>query len=362
MTIVPAVAGLGTGNKPSRISTKVDLDGEGKQFGYLNVPYSRNDSAWGSVQIPIIVIANGSGPTLLFTAAAHGDEYEGPIALMDLARSISADQMQGRIVLLPAVNLPAVTSATRLSPIDGLNMNRIYPGRRDGTVSEMIADYVYSQLVARSDVVVDLHSGGKTLNFVPSAVMHYLADEALMEQTLAAVKAFGAPMGLVLRELDSQGMLDTAVEDMGRVFISTELGGAGTVTRHSAAVAKIGVRNLMAHFGLLDEDPVPPGTSGWPATRMMHTPEADSYVISEHAGIYEPLIDLGDAVAEGQPVGQIHSYEDPHLRPRLYRAFRSGVVYCRHVPGLTQKGDCLAVIATDYETAAPVPDDAPLSG
>lgn len=362
MTIVPTVAGLGTGNKPSRITTKVDLDGLGKQFGTLNVPYSRNESAWGAVPIPIAVIANGSGPTLLFTAAAHGDEYEGPIALMDLARSINPDQVQGRILLLPALNLPAVATATRLSPIDGLNMNRIYPGRRDGTVSEMIADFVMSQLVARADVVVDLHSGGKTLNFVPSAVMHYLADAELMARTLAAVRAFGAPIGLVLRELDSQGMLDTAVEDMGRLFISTELGGGGTVTRHSAAVAKRGVRNLLAHFGVLDEAPAPPDADGWPPTRMMHTPDADCYVIAEHAGIYEPLVDLGEPVADGQPIGQIHAYDDPHLRPRLYRAFRSGTLYCRHVPGLTQKGDCLAVIATDYEAAAPVPEDAPLSG
>ncbi|MEQ8964686.1 MAG: succinylglutamate desuccinylase/aspartoacylase family protein [Azospirillaceae bacterium] len=333
---------------PTRVSTRVDYDAPGRQIGNLVVPHSRDDSAWGSVPVPVAVIANGTGPTLLLTGAAHGDEYEGPIALMKLIRSLDLAEIQGRVIVLPTTNLPAVRAGTRLSPIDGLNLNRVYPGQRAGTVTEMIAHYIHAHLLPMADGVVDLHSGGRTLDFVPSAVMHYLDDADRMARTLDAVRAFGAPFGLVLRELDSQGMLDTAVEEAGRIFVSTELGGAGTVRRQAVEIAETGVRNLLAHFGLLDEPVVPPEARGRPATRMMHTPDDTSYVLGDDAGIYEPAVELGEPVAEGQVIGHVHFFEHPGEAPRPYRADGPGVLYCRHAPGLVQRGDCLAVIARDY--------------
>ena len=80
---------LMTALPPSPITPTVDFDRDGVQHGFLRLPYSRDDSAWGSVMIPIAVIRNGSGPTALLTGGNHGDEYEGPIALLDLARSVT---------------------------------------------------------------------------------------------------------------------------------------------------------------------------------------------------------------------------------------------------------------------------------
>ena len=74
--------------RPSPISPTVDFDKDGVQHGFLRLPYSRDDSAWGSVMIPIAVIRNGQGPTALLTGGNHGDEYEGPLALFDLARTL----------------------------------------------------------------------------------------------------------------------------------------------------------------------------------------------------------------------------------------------------------------------------------
>ena len=74
--------------EPCRVSATIDLEADGKRFGALNVPHSSNESAWGAVRVPIVVIRNGAGPTLLFTGGNHGDEYEGPIALLKLARSL----------------------------------------------------------------------------------------------------------------------------------------------------------------------------------------------------------------------------------------------------------------------------------
>ncbi|MFQ6024856.1 MAG: succinylglutamate desuccinylase/aspartoacylase family protein, partial [Acidiferrobacterales bacterium] len=283
------------------------------------------------------------------TGGNHGDEYEGPIALLKLVRSLEPSQVSGRIIVMPTLNLPAVRAGTRLSSIDGLNMNRVFPGKRNGSITAMIAHYVHTEILPLVDVVVDIHAGGKTLNLVPCAVMHQLEDKALMEKTMSALMAFGAPFGLVLLELDSEGMLDTDVEEMGKVFLSTELGGGGTVTTHTMGIADTGIRNVLCHFGLLDETPVTPEARGLPATRLMHTADQDCFIIAGDNGLYEILVDLGTDVETGTPIGQIHFYETPERTPLVYHARRSGTIVCRHFPGLVQAGDCLAVIATDYD-------------
>ncbi|WP_246230615.1 succinylglutamate desuccinylase/aspartoacylase domain-containing protein [Bradyrhizobium cytisi] len=79
---------------------------------------------------------------MLLTGGSHGDEYEGPLSLLKLARSLSPADVRGRIIILPMLNYPAVLGGTRVSPIDGVNMNRAFPGRSDGTLSQLIAHYL----------------------------------------------------------------------------------------------------------------------------------------------------------------------------------------------------------------------------
>ena len=132
---------MSTALRPSPIVPSVNYEKDGVQHGHLRLPYSRDDSAWGSVMIPICVVRNGSGPTALLTGANHGDEYEGPLALFDLARRLDPQDVSGTVIIVPAMNYPAFRSSTRTSPIDKGNMNRSFPGRPDGTVTQKIADY-----------------------------------------------------------------------------------------------------------------------------------------------------------------------------------------------------------------------------
>lgn len=326
----------------TKILTAIDLDADGKRFGALVVPYSRNDSAWGSVRIPIVVIRNGDGPTALLIAGNHGDEYEGQIALRDLARSLDPVGVTGTVIILPGLNFPAVRAATRCSPIDGGNMNRSFPGSADGAVTSMIAHYVATVLVPRADLVLDLHSGGKTLDFVPFAATHRLPDKALEARAIAAVEAFAAPVSVVMLELDAEGMLDTWVESLGKLFVTTELAGGGSSTRRSNRVAAVGVRNVLKHMGILAGEPeiVTP-------TRLLDMPDERCFVAAEHTGIHEPLVDLGDDVSEGQPVARIHFLDEPSRDPVVYVARRSGLLIGRHFPGLVQSGDFLASVGID---------------
>jgi N2-acetyl-L-2,4-diaminobutanoate deacetylase len=177
----------------SPITPTIPLDTPGRHHGHLRLPYSRDDSAWGSVMIPITVIHGGDGPTALLTGGNHGDEYEGPIALHELARSLQPEEISGRVIVLPSMNHPAFRAARRTSPIDAGNLNRSFPGRPDGTVTQKIADFVVTRLVPEADIVLDFHSGGKTLDFLPFAASHILVDKAQEAACEAAVAAFAAP-------------------------------------------------------------------------------------------------------------------------------------------------------------------------
>ncbi|MEO6741967.1 MAG: succinylglutamate desuccinylase/aspartoacylase family protein, partial [Chthoniobacteraceae bacterium] len=158
------------------IHTTLDSDRPGKQQGFLQVPYSHNLGGWANVMVPITIVARGKGPTVLVLGGNHGDEYQGQIAAMKLARELTPAMVNGRIILIPSLNFPAARAATRLSPLDGMNMNRAFPGQSEGAVTSQIAHFLTAVLFPLSDVVIDMHSGGRSMEFVPCAHMHLVAD------------------------------------------------------------------------------------------------------------------------------------------------------------------------------------------
>jgi len=323
------------------ISATIDFDRDGLQHGFLHIPYSRNDSAWGSVMLPISVVKNGSGPGAILTGGNHGDEYEGPIALYRLANSIDVDRVTGRIFIIPALNFPAFQAATRVSPIDNLNMNRIFPGEPTGTVSRQIADYVTNTLLPMCDYVLDIHSGGKTLEFLPFAAYHALEDKTQQAACEAATRAFAAPWYISLIEIDAGGMYDTQAENMGKVFVSTELGGGGTATSLTADIGRRGVHNFLVHAGVLDDEPIVPEEP----TVKLDMQQPNAYVFSEHNGLLDPCVKLGDSVKTGDLLARVYNIERTGLDPVEYRAKSDGIILGRHFPSLIKTGDFMNVIA-----------------
>ncbi len=150
------------------VTSEVDFEAEAKQSGYLRVPHSVHRSAYGWIPVPVTCIRNGNGPTLLILAGCHGDEYEGQIAVSGLARTLTAECIRGRVILLPTVNAPAAQAGLRTSPIDDGNLNRSFPGNPTGTPTEMIAHYIEEGLLPLTDYSVDLHSGGSSLFYPPT--------------------------------------------------------------------------------------------------------------------------------------------------------------------------------------------------
>ncbi|MDE1198913.1 MAG: N(2)-acetyl-L-2,4-diaminobutanoate deacetylase DoeB [Pseudomonas sp.] len=321
------------------ISATVDFSLDGVQHGFLKLPYSRDDSAWGAVMIPVTVVKRGQGPTALLTGGNHGDEYEGPVALSKLAQRLTAEEVSGRVIIIPFMNTPAFHAGRRTSPIDKGNLNRSFPGKPDGTVTEKIADYFRRTLLPLADIVLDIHSGGRTLDFLPFAACHVLPDKHQQAQCEAGMQAFNAPYSMRMLELDAGAMYDTAAEQQGKVFVTTELGGGGSSSARSVAIAERGVRNLLVHAGVLQ------GEVELRPTVMLDMPDGSCFVASEHDGLLEMCRDLGDQVRKGEVIARVHDIKRTGAAPVEYRAGRDGLLAARHFPGLVQCGDTLAVVA-----------------
>jgi predicted deacylase len=327
----------------SRLSADIDLLADGKAHGFVRVPHSVHRSAYGWIPIPIVRIKNGEGPSVLLQAGTHGDEWEGQIGLGNLLRALEPKDIKGRLVILPSANFPAAMAGQRTSPIDEGNLNRLYPGDAEGTITQQIAYWIEHALLPGFDYSFDFHSGGSSLTYIPSALAPRHEDPALMQKVVGMLKAFGAPVSYIAAAPQGGGRTFTSASArQGVVSMGTELGGGGLVTPASLKVAEDGMRRVLAHIGLL-QGPVPAASP----TRLTEIGGDDYYVYACDGGLFEPLVDLGAEVKAGQPAARIHFHHTPWREPDLLTFKRGGLVLCKRVPARCERGDCLFHLATD---------------
>ena len=331
-------------SQPSMIFTDIDYQRQGKQVDWLNLPHSVTRSAYGAISIPIAVIRNGEGPTVFLMAGNHGDEYEGQIVLTRLIRELEPAHVQGRVIILPAANLPAAMDGARVSPIDQGNLNRAFPGDPHGTPTFAIAHYIDSILYPMADFHHDLHSGGSSLKYMPFCSMRKSGDAALDARSLAALQAFDAPLSMVWAYNPENRLAGAAAARRGLVSLGGEFGGGGNVDRGSLAMLDRGVRNFLQWSGVMaDNTPLPPPRG----TRLVEVNSRDHYVYATDGGLLEPLVDLGSEVRQGDLAGQIHFVDNPARAPVPCFFRRAGMVVCQRHFGRVERGDCVAHLATD---------------
>jgi predicted deacylase len=337
----------------TQIHSTVDFDKPGKQHGHLCVPYSYNLGGWANLLIPIAVVNNPPGPTALVMAGNHGDEYPGQVAILRLMRELDQNprQVRGRVILIPALNMPAAKAATRLSPLDGKNLNRSFPGSAQGTPTEMIAHYLTTVLFPLADIVVDIHTGGRSVDFYPCAHMHLVEDRPQRRKMVEGTLAWNTDFAFLYADIAGTGLLPVEAERQGKTVITTEMGGGEPV---SAAVHKItqsGLRNVLVHFGLVDGQKITRAEQKLPPTRWVQALSRDDYRFAPESGIYETLLPLGTEVDSGQAVGLIHFLERPDREPLPVVANAAGVLLATRGPSLAAQGDCVACIAHDVDSA-----------
>ncbi|MBV1927563.1 MAG: succinylglutamate desuccinylase/aspartoacylase family protein [Rhodobacteraceae bacterium] len=331
----------------SLVTAEVDFNALGKQTGFLRIPHSVHHSAYGWVPAPIVVIKNGVGPTVLLMAGNHGDEYEGQIALARLARDLSADDIQGRVIILTMANPPAARAGLRTSPIDAGNLNRSFPGNAQGTPTEMIAHYIEDVLMPLADISIDLHSGGTSL-YYPATLLRGMgnsADESAMLTRLQS--AFDLPYAWVFT--GGGGRNSTARTAMGAAnrkgvpSVMAELGGGGFVTPNILHQTERGLRRVLHSLGMLP-DYIPDQANG---TREVN---ALGLVYAYEDGVLELLVNIGDAVSQNDIVALIHHPQTPWKDVDEVRTPYGGMILCKRALGQVERGDAVFQIAKDVET------------
>ncbi|ESY32183.1 succinylglutamate desuccinylase/aspartoacylase family protein [Mesorhizobium sp. LNJC391B00] len=281
-----------------------DLDTPGVSTGHLVIPKGDDCEA---LALPVFSLNKGEGRQLLITGGNHGNELEGPIVARRLVDWLPEAQTCGRVIIVPEINPLAVQAWTRNTPVDGKNLNRVFPGRADGSVSERIADAVSHLLLPMVDTVFDLHSFGPGWDFPPAVITHPIADAYLMAETLRMAEAFKLPLTLLWGSDDTPGMFDTWAHSQGKVFICAEFG-SGTVSAEALAIYEAGVRNALITLGLVEGKAEYPTFRQQKSSQTLQTLSSD-LVKSPARGIFEPRCLALDKVNQGDLVGVLHSME-----------------------------------------------------
>lgn len=333
----------------SPVRATVDFAKSGKQYGHLYVPYSYNLGGWANLMLPISVISRGTGPTALVMAGNHGDEYPGQIAIMRLLRELNPDHVTGRLILIPTLTMPAAKAATRLSPLDGKNFNRTFPGSPTGTPCDVVAHYLSSVLFPLAEIVIDIHTGGRSVDFEPCAHMHLVPKGPQRDAMLAGTEAWNTDFCFLYADIAGTGLLPVEAESQGKTVITTEMGGSENVTALVHAETQMGLRNVLKHLGILAGKPVTRETLGLGPTRWVQALNWEDYRFAPESGVYENLVPLGEDVDAGQPVGAIHFLERPDRDPIHVVANTAGVLIATRAPSIVAQGDCVACVAHDVD-------------
>jgi len=328
----------------SPLTCTLDLEAPGKQFGALQLPRSSNQSGWSTLWIPIVSVRNGEGPTALVLGGVHGDEPEGQVAALNLARELRPEQVTGRVIVIPCLSPEASRSYTRLWP-SGANLNRSFPGSPTGPPDEQLAHYLSSELFPRVDIVVDIHSGGRTGLCLPWSEMHWVDDAEQRRQMTDGMLAWNADWCCVYIDIAGTGLLVGEAERQGKIVVSTELGGGGHVTAAIHRLARSGLANVLRRFGVLEGEVETRESLGLPPPTLLLATEADNYLLAPVSGLFETLVDLGQRVRAGDVVGRMHSLERPQLEPEPIVALTDGVVCVVRAIATTDQGDNVVVIA-----------------
>ncbi|WP_164753697.1 MULTISPECIES: succinylglutamate desuccinylase/aspartoacylase family protein [unclassified Mesorhizobium] len=325
------------------------LPAEGKVSGYVKVPYSTDISAYGFIPVPIVIIGNGVGPTALLMGGSQGDEYEGQIALSRLACDLQPADMSGRVIILPMANSPAARAGLRNSPIDGLNLNRIYPGDVRGRPTAMIASFIERHLMTASDIVVDLHSGGRSLRYQTCATIMDHSDDGERTRRLALAYAFGAPMILVSQGFEERNSSGAALRS-GAVRIGVEVGGGESLEKELVDVTYTGLQNVLRWAGIL---PASSETAKRVKSTVCAVTQVPDYVYAQSKGLFEVAVKLDDRVEAGAVAGRIYDPLNPLNPPCEVKFSSTGRVVCTRALGPTDIGDCVAHLAHEYVEHAP---------
>jgi predicted deacylase len=251
------------------------------------------------LEIPVVVI-NGveEGSCFWVDGAIHGDEPEGPLACQIAMAEVDPAQLKGTLVLCPVLNVPAFEAAQRGNPLDTFtyDMNRIYPGRADGHLTERVAAAHAAAMGPVADLEISIHSGGAH-SFLDKAIF---VDERPESVELAT--AMGPGWGCIMSSFNPSGSPMAYMKELGKVGITVELGGRSATSPE--AFARVGreladsILNILRHYGMY------PGSASYPSPRYKGQQEA---LLAPASGLFipEPGVQFLTMMRKGDPIARI---------------------------------------------------------
>lgn len=246
-------------------------------------------------------VINGvhDGPTLLVTAGVHAAEYASIAAALDLGRTLDPKTLAGRVVVIPVLNVAGFgVRSIYVSPLDGKNLNRVFPGDPNGTASEQVADWVFNNAMKQADYYIDLHGGDLIEALVPFTIVFKSGNEQVDNASLELAKVFGIHY---LVRSETPGSAYAAATKAGVPSILAEAGGQGIWPPEDVARLRDGVDRVMRHLRML------PGAA--PAAGPYTLLDRFIWLRSEHDGFWYPAVSVGDTVKALRPLGWVKDYE-----------------------------------------------------
>ena len=316
------------------------------------------DGSWGYSLVPLTVINGQRGPNpngILCFGGTHGNEYEGQVALKRLCHDLDPEHLSGRVILMPQLSESACVANQRTSPLDGVNMNRAFPGNPRGTLSARIANFVKTQVFPHGRVVLDIHSGGMEGAFPYCTSFHPIADPAQRAEIATVSRLFDTGFALIYASTMASGLLTDEAEAEGKIAIGSELGAGASTDRYGVRHAYEGVKNVLRHYGLLDEPVQPIRPPGTEPTRLIRADKLDAYIPAPSDGVWEPVVAPGQAVERGELLGRLHDFADHSSPPIDILAPRTGWVAMLHLSARPRRGQTLFVIAESVDWSELIP-------
>lgn len=311
----------------------IDLSVAGKNIGNIWVSDVTNESAEGKIATPLVVVKNGNGPTALLLGGIHGDEYVGQLALTRLSQEVGISDIRGRLIIIPAANVHASQNGTRLSPRDGQNMNVGFPGNAKGTVTDRICNIIENVLIPECDIIVDLHSGGRSLEYVPAPLVPLSKNKSLNEHSLSLAAAFGTEYVYVIED---NGLTTAAAGHRNnKPVIATEIGGGELADPDAINLAYNGARKVLAKAGILQ------GIEVAPNTPQMLSFGPNAFLRAPTDGVFLPKHKLGAKIHKGDVAGHLMWPHEPERLAHELVYPNDGILVCRRPINRVKKGDCI---------------------
>ncbi len=266
----------------------VAKEGE-KVQGYVTVPGT-------DVKMPATLI-NGvnDGKTVVITGGTHGGEYPGVETSIRVAAMLKPEDVSGALIVVHPVNTPAFFAKMQyVSPLDGKNLNRMYPGKAMGTVSERMAYMISSELFTQADFYMDLHGGDIHEDLVPFVIHSYAGPDEVNQISKEVSATLGIPY--LCGSRSTNGTFGCAAA-MGVPGFLAELGKCGLWCEGEVKAYLDGVLNALKYLGVIE---------GTPKTydNIIYLDHMDGND-AEQTGCWYPCVKPGDPVEKGQKVGEI---------------------------------------------------------